>query len=493
MSYTKVVEVQQRLFALDHALGILDWDNLVMMPPKGATDRAEAAGTLQAMTHELITSDQLGEYLEGCDAAELDEWAKANIRELRLQRQEAFAVPADLLMAIERAIVRCDQEWRVNRAKNDWESNVESLEEVFNLFRQKAKCLGDALSITPYDALANSWERGLTQAIIDPVFDRLRRELPDIIENVLVQQSPVVPLTGDFSEDKQMSLSRTFSERLGLDYGRARMDTSFHPFSSGSVNDSRVTTRFESDSFLQSVYAAFHETGHALYTQGLPIDHRYEPAGSACGMMMHESQSLFIEMQICRSDAFLQFFHPIACNHFNVNRESQEWSFENFRNNVREVKKSYIRVDADECTYPLHVLLRYKLEQKVLSGELRVADLPGAWNDEMTELLGLSTAGNYRNGVMQDTHWFSGIIGYFPSYTLGALTAAQFYSALVRDIGDPTEDIRRGNCEGVVHWLKHNIHQKGRLMSSMDLIQQVTGSPLSVDYFLNHLHTRYLA
>lgn len=492
MSYTEIQGIQKRLSALGHAVGILGWDNSVMMPPGGASGRADALGSIQEMVHEIITSEELGEHLESCESQELDEWQQANVRELRHQRKRAAAVPIDLLVAIEHAIIECDQVWRENRAKNDWQNTVEKLREVFNLTQQKADCLAQALSLSPYDALMDEYEPGSRRAFIDPIFTRLRAVLPDMIDNALARQPTVLPLSGDFPESAQMSLAKILSEKLGFDYSRGRIDTSHHPFSSGTVNDARLTTRHEKDSFLQSAFATFHETGHAMYTQGLPQGHSNEPAGEACGMMLHESQSLFMEMQVCRSNAFLDYFHPIAREHFNVNGGSEAWTIENFRNAVRKVSRDYIRVDADELTYPLHVMLRYHLETEFLAGNLSIDDLPDAWNEQMSNLLGLSTEGNYKDGVMQDTHWFTGTIGYFPTYTLGALAAAQFFEAFVRECGDPADDFREGRFEDVVTWLRENVHQRGRLLPSMDLIEKVTDAPLSADVFLRHLEKRYL-
>lgn len=492
MSYTDIQGIQKRLAALGHATGILGWDNSVMMPPGGAAERANALGILLEMVHETITSSELGEHLDVCESEDLDEWQKANLRELRYQRERATAVPVDLLVAIEHAIIECDQVWRENRAKNDWQNTVEPLREVFNLTRHKADCLSEVLSLSPYDSLMDEYEPGLRQEFIEPIFANLRDVLPNMIDDALAKQPEILPLTGDFPENAQMELATMLSAKLGFDFGRGRIDTSHHPFSSGTVNDARLTTRHEKHSFLQSAFATFHETGHAMYTQGLPREHSGEPAGEACGMMLHESQSLFMEMQVCRSNAFLDFFHPIARDHFNLNGDEKAWSIENFRNAVRKVNRDYIRVDADELTYPLHVMLRYHLEVELLAGTLSIDDLPDAWNEQMEELLGLSTKGNYRNGVMQDTHWFTGTIGYFPTYTLGALAAAQFFEAFVRSYGDPSKDFQAGRFDGVVSWLRENIHQNGRLIPSMDLIQKVTGKPLSSEVFLSHLQKRYI-
>ena len=493
MSYSQLLKIQKRISALNHALGILEWDNSVKMPPKGAEERGEAIGTIQAMKHEILTSNELGECLGRCAEESLDEWQKANVREFESQRTHAGAVPADLLIALEKAYVASDQAWRVNRAKNDWDNTKDYLGEVFSLIRQKGDCLSEALSLSRFDALMDVWEPGLRQEFIDPIFANLRGILPNMIDDVLSSQPETIGLTGDFSEDAQMELGRFFSARMGFDYQRGRMDTSFHPFSSGTVNDTRMTTRHEEDSFLESAFATFHETGHSLYTQGLPIGHQSDLVGEAVGMMMHESQSLFMEMQLCRSDAFLDYFHAFAVKHFGADASSKAWSRSNFGNVVRKVERSYIRVEADELTYPLHILLRYKLEQEVLDESLKVEELPVAWNEQMQELLGLSTEGNYRNGVMQDTHWFSGIMGYFPSYTMGALTAAQLFQSYVAECGDPEDELREGNFDNVVAWLRKHVHQKGSLKPSMELIQDITGAPLTANAFVSHLEKRYLA
>ena len=463
-----------------------------MMPSGGSADRAEAVGTLVQMQHEILTSSEFGDQLEVAQDGDLSVWQRANVRELGAERARALAVPSDLVLAMEKASVVCDQAWRINRPKNDWEGTKEQLREVFNLTRQQATCLSENLGLAPYDALMDGYEAGLRQAFVDPIFDRLEKELPALIDDAIANQRQPEPIAGEFTPDQQALGARRVSELLQFDFSRGRLDTSTHPFSSGVASDARLTTRYTDGKFTESTWATMHETGHALYTQGLPQEHSGSPVGHACGMMMHESQSLFMEMQVCRSNSFLRFILPHLAEVYQQSvGESAGWTLENFIAQIRQVRRSYIRVNADELTYPLHVILRYELEKKILSGDLDVDELPEAWDQAMQAKLSLSTVGNFKDGVMQDTHWFGGSVGYFPTYTLGALAAAQLFQAFVRNEGDPSSDFEHGKFENVLAWLRANIHSKGRLHPSMDLIEQSTGKPLAADDFLKHVKGRY--
>jgi len=278
-------------------------------------------------------------------------------------------------------------------------------------------------------------------------------------------------------------------EALGFDFSRGRLDVSLHPFCGGTSDDVRITTRYEEDDFTSALMGVLHETGHALYELGLPKDWRYQPVGAAMGMSFHESQSLLIEMQACRSFEFLEYAEPLIKDTFQG--VGPEWEIDNLYRLYTHVEKDFIRVDADEVTYPAHVILRYRLEKALVIGDLDPAELPGAWNEGIEQLLGI-TPENDRLGCLQDIHWYDGAIGYFPTYTLGAMTAAQLYDAALRANSDIPSQIAQGNFNPLLTWLRDNIHSQGSRWSGDELLTHATGEPLNADIFKRHLRKRYL-
>jgi len=283
-----------------------------------------------------------------------------------------------------------------------------------------------------------------------------------------------------------------FSVRKGNPFSHA-LDTSHHPFCGGDPDDTRITTRYDESDFLSSLMAVLHETGHAMYEQGLPRDWRGLPVGEAAGMAVHESQSLLMEMQVCRGREFLGFAAPIIREHLaDGSTATSAWHADNLYLASTQVARGLIRVDADEVTYPLHVILRYELEQAMMSGDLVVADVPAAWDEKMRHYLGRTTKDDFRDGCMQDVHWFAGLFGYFPSYTMGAVIAAQLFAAVRRNQPDAVEALARGDFAPLLVWLRKNVHGRGRLVTTDQLLIDATGSPLGPDAFKAHLRARYI-
>ena len=280
-------------------------------------------------------------------------------------------------------------------------------------------------------------------------------------------------------------------ERLGFDFERGRLDATHHPFCGGDADDARVTTRYNEASFLESMFAVLHETGHALYQQGLPKAWRDQPVGEAGGMALHESQSLFMEMQVCRGAAFLEFAAPLIREALGRDAADEAWRAENLHRAATRVERSRIRVEADEATYPLHVILRYELEQALIDGDLPVRELPVAWNEKSEAFLDLHLGDNHREGCMQDVHWYGGIIGYFPTYTVGALAAAQLFRSAAQALPDLDHAIRAGDFAPLLAWLRRNVHGLGRSQDTAAIIRSATGAPLGATAFLQHLRERY--
>ena len=483
----------QTLHHIGHAAQYLSWDEAVIMPAGGGEVRAKSLATLHKISHEMATAPKVGELLESAKNEATSNWDQANLRVIERRWTRATALPVDLVVASSLASSRCEQSWRRNRKANNWDEVKPLLQEILNLTKQKAEILGEKLGQAPYDALLDGYEAELTRTFIDPIFAELTEFLPSFVNEVIAKQQPHVSLKGEYPPDLQMDLAKKLMPPLGFNFGRGRVDTSDHPFTCGDLWDTRITTRFGDDDFLESMYAVLHETGHALYQQGLPEDRYDQPVGGSLGMMIHESQSLFMEQQVCRSKGYLSYVLPILTEALKVNADDEKWSEANLIRNVHHVEKGFIRVEADECTYPLHVILRYQLENALFDDALSVDDLPDAWNELMDQYFGLDTSGDFNNGVMQDVHWYAGLFGYFPCYTLGALTAAQLYQTFTSAHPDAGTQFAAGDFETVVSWLRENIHSKAQLTSGFDRIVEITGKPLTTEAFISHVSQRYLS
>ena len=472
---------------------MLHWDTAVMMPPGGAEARAGQLATLDVVAHEILIDPGLAALIEeASDADGLDPWQGANLSEMRRIWGHANAVGSDLVAALSRASSACEMAWRTARQENDFASIIAPAEELLARLRESARARGEKLGLGDYDALLDQYEPGARSAQIDTVLDDLASFLPDFLERVLAHQADQpapLALEGPFDTGAQKKLCVALMKTLGFDFSRGRLDVSHHPFCGGVPEDVRITTRYDEEDFMPAMMAALHETGHALYEQGLPGRWRHQPVGGARGMGLHESQSLLIEMQACRGREFLSFAAPMIRDAFGA--DGRAWEADNIYRLGILVKPGMIRVDADEVTYPLHVILRYRLEKAMIAGDLAIKDLPGAWNDAMGEFLGLTPA-NDAEGCLQDIHWYDGAYGYFPTYTLGALAAAQLFEAAADALAGLGADLARGDFSALIGWLRANIHAKGSSLTSDEMIGAATGRPLDSRAFKRHLETRYL-
>jgi carboxypeptidase Taq len=494
IAYQQLERIFGRLAALGDAEGFLHWDSAVMMPPSSAASRAEQIAALQSVRHGLITDPEIADLLGEAESRnDLTDWQQANVREMRRRWLRQTALNADLVEARAKASSACESKWRDARPKGDFSLVKNELQTLLNLVRESAQACGEVLDCDPYDALLDQYTPGLRKEIVEPLFDRLAEELPGRLRRILDAQSSgdsAIEPEGPFPIEAQRALGKKLMAVIGFDFDMGRLDESLHPFSGGTPDDLRITTRYDESEFMSGLMGVLHETGHALYEKGLPKDWRLQPVGEARGMDIHESQSLLIDMQACRSLEFLTFASPLMQEAFG--RSGPEWSPENLYRVYTRVEPGLIRVDADEVTYPMHVILRYRLEQALLSGDLPLDDLPGAWNEGMQELLGL-TPPNDQDGCLQDIHWFDGAFGYFPSYTFGALTAAQFFAAATESDGDILPGIGRGDFKPLYAWLGENVHGWGSLLEAPELIRRATGKDLDAGIFLTHLERRYLA
>jgi carboxypeptidase Taq len=361
---------------------------------------------------------------------------------------------------------------------------------VLRLTVEMGQAKAAKLGTSVYDALLDRYEPQGRAAEIDPIFADLAEFLPGAIARALEAQArhPPEEPRGPFPIERQRALSLELMGRIGFPFAQGRLDVSRHPFSGGTPDDLRITTRYDEDDFAKALMATLHETGHALYEAGLPKAWRRQPVGEARGMAMHESQSLLLEMQVCRSREFIGFAAPIM--RAKLGGEGAAWSADNlYRLGIR-VARGFIRVDADEITYPCHVILRYRLERAMIGGDLALEDLPSAWNDAMKSLLGVVPP-SHALGCLQDIHWYDGAWGYFPTYTLGALAAAQLFQALERAIPDIRQQIGRGEFQPLYAWLRRHVHGRASLRSTQELLADASGQKLGTAAFKAHLARRY--
>ncbi|MFO1081207.1 MAG: carboxypeptidase M32 [Reyranellaceae bacterium] len=484
-----------RLSALQRASAILNWDRSTMMPDGASEDRADQLATLGVIAHGLIAAPDMPELLQRAEEARggLDAWQAANLREMRRSWVHESALPADLVEARTRATSACEMAWREARRTADFKALLPSLGEVLTVMRRVGEAKAAALGTSLYDALLDEFEPGGRSARIDLLFAELRGFLPELLGRVLEHQKredEPLPLDGPFPVERQRRLGEALIRRIGFDFHHGRLDVSAHPFTGGTADDVRITTRYDEADFARALMGVLHETGHGLYEAGLPRAWRRQPVGQARGMVLHESQSLLLEMQACRSDAFVGFAAPLMADAFG--RSGPAWTADNIHRLYTRVAPGFIRVDADEVTYPLHVMLRYRLERAMLADDLPLADLPAAWNEGMRDLLGIVPPDD-GVGCLQDIHWPDGGWGYFPTYTLGALAAAQLFAAARRDRPGLLAAIGQGDFAPLLGWLRENVHGQGSLLSTDALLERATGAPLGAAAFKAHLESRYLS
>lgn len=485
-AYARLQDRFRRWHAIGDAEAMLHWDSACMMPTGGANARKVQISTLRLLRHELLTDPAVADDLA---AATTDtDWDAANLREMRRRWQHATALPAELVEATAHATADCEMAWRTARAADDFATVAPLLAEVVRLTRESAAAKAEALGLSPYDALLDTYESGLTTATVAPVFEALADFLPGLLDKALEGQQAAEPLPGPFPVPVQRELARRLMEAAGFDFAHGRLDESHHPFTGGVPDDVRITTRYDEASCLEAFLAVLHETGHALYSRHLPADWRDQPVGASMGMAVHESQSLIVEMQAARTDAYLEFLAQALREAFAA--DGPAWSAANLARQARRVERGLIRVDADEISYPLHILLRFRLEQALLSGDLAVPDLPGAWREAMQELVGIAPDDD-KDGCLQDIHWHAGAFGYFPTYTLGAIGAAQLFETVSAET-DLTPALARGDLRPLTAWLAEKVHGRGRLFATAeDLLTDVTGRGFDVGCFRRHLERRY--
>ncbi len=473
--------------------GLLQWDEQTMLPAAAGDFRADQAAALAALTHVQRTKKEQGERLEKLADSSLatdgPEFVQATIRLLHQDFQKQSRVPERLVEEIARTSIESQQEWVRAVKASEWKKMVVHLEKMFSLKRELAMCQSPELD--PYDALMDDYEPGARWMSVDATFSRLRKALTPLVRGCLESTNGPqdAVLRGAFPLLSQQTFVRQIIEKIGFQFERGRLDTTAHPFCSTlGPNDCRLTTRWDEAFLPTALYSVLHEAGHGLYEQGLPVDWFGLPPGEATSLGIHESQSRLWENLVGRSPEFWEWCYPLA-------RKAFPESFDDVTSDelakaVRSVEPNFIRVEADEVTYNLHVMMRFDLEREIINGNLAVVDLPDAWNDRFEADFGKRPS-TVREGVLQDIHWPAGLIGYFPTYTLGNIFSAQIMNAAQQAGVGLAEQIRAGEFAPLLHWLHQHIHASGRTHTSEALVEKVSGESVSEKYLVESLYRRY--
>ncbi|MBI2821148.1 MAG: carboxypeptidase M32 [Acidobacteria bacterium] len=488
--YSLFLDRVHQLYYLRTSSGVLSWDQETMMPRKGAAARAKQLATLSSLHHRLLTASEFGEWLGELQTRDLDPDARVMVREMARDYQRAVKVPSLLVQEIAETASLAYDAWTRARQESDFPALVPWLEKLFSLKKEEARCLGFDKNL--YDVHLDDYEPGLTAAAVEELFTQIRREVVPLVERAIAttifhRESPW--LHARYPLPLQERFGRQIIQAMGLDWDAGRLDVSPHPFCGGAgPSDVRITTRYNENDSLVSLFGIIHETGHALYEQGLDGAHFGTPLCDTVSLGIHESQSRLWENQVARGADFWEFWFPRFQRTFPD--QTHDLSFEEFYRAINRVERSLIRVEADELTYNLHIILRFELERAVFDDQIAVPDLNAAWNEKMREYLHIVPP-HARDGILQDVHWASGLFGYFPTYVLGNLYAAQFYRRANEEMPSLRDEIRGGNLLPLRDWLRDRIHRHGRRYRPAELVEKVTGEPPNAAYFIDYLKDKF--
>ena len=478
---------------LHHANAVLGWDQQTYMPIAGSHARAEQSATLQKISHELFTADETGRLIDAAaretDRLDPDSDAARLVSVARRDYKKARKVPAELVAEIARVTGQAVDVWTQARVQSDWKPFAPYLQTIVDLNRQLADALGYAEK--PYDALLDQYEPDMKTSQAQAVFDSIKPDLIELVRQIAAKADTFSDdaLHREYDEQQQLNFGLDVIKRYGFDFTRGRQDRSVHPFTTSfSISDVRITTRVERHFLSPALFGTLHECGHALYEQGINPEFERTPLADGASLGMHESQSRLWENLVGRSRPFWQFFFPKLQAAFPASLADQ--TLESFYRAANTVSPSLVRVEADEVTYGLHVMLRFELENELIEGRLKIADVPEAWNAKMQDFLGI-TPPTVALGALQDIHWSSGMIGYFPTYQLGNLISLQLWDQINADIPDLADQIAHGEFGALLTWLRANLHQHGRKFTSVELLQRITGSGLNPAPYLKYLKTKF--
>ena len=485
--------LDEKITHFSSIIGLADWDQKVMAPKKGRNIFANASGTLRTEVFKLSVSQEMGDLLETLTSAEngekLDEVTKARVREYKEYYQKSKSIPADLFQEYSILTAQANDAWEEARENNDFSRYLPSLEKIVEFKRKFAEIYG--YDEHPYDALLDEFEPGLTVKRLDPLFAKLRESSVNLLERIKKNGKPtqVGVFEQPFDIEKQKEFNRFILPIIGFDIEAGRLDETVHPFAQTvNIGDVRLTTRYLEKNVRSALFGTIHEAGHGIYEQHVNPEYEESVLQSGASFGIHESQSRFLENMVGRSKEFWKFFYPKLQEYFPA--QLANVSVEEFYRAVNTVEPSFIRVEADELTYNLHIMLRYEIEKALIGGEIEAKDLPEIWNQKMQDYLGIIPNTN-TEGVLQDVHWSFGGIGYFPSYSLGNLYAAQILRTIQKDLPDFYNHIENGQFDLIQAWLKEKLHQFGKLYTPNELIVKVTGEELNADYLVEYLEEKY--
>ncbi len=487
--YEQYKSITQKAADFNNAAAVLGWDQEVYMPEKGFAFRGRQLATLAAQAHDLITSEAYGNLLhELAEDGKLNEVQQQNVRISLEDYEKNKKLSAAFVEQMTAQSTASFSAWIEARHKNDFSLYAPELEKMIALKKQQAELYG--YEQHPYDALLDDYEKGATVAMLDPVFENVREQLQPVLAKISsVEQVSDAFFFQSFDKQKQFDFSIEVLRKMGYDMAAGRQDFSEHPFTTSfAPTDVRITTRVSEQDFSSLLWSSIHEGGHALYEQGLPEEQYGLPLGGAASLSIHESQSRLWENCVGRSYDFWTYFYPQLQAFFPAQLKNK--STEDFYKGMNKVQPSLIRTEADELTYHFHVMIRYEIEKALLGKELKTKDLALVWNEYYQKYLGIS-AKDDRQGVLQDVHWSHGSFGYFPTYSLGSLYAAQFFAQAAAHIGNLHEQISAGNFAPLLQWLRTHIHQYGRRYRSEELCVKITGKPLDFSAFLEGIQTKY--
>lgn len=485
-AYSRLTEHLRSIGALDQVSGLLNWDQETQMPPRGADQRAEHCAAVAAASHALASAPALGEWLAELDGTELDEAAAVNVAQAARIHRRATRLPGALAADLARATAQAQTVWQAARTANSFRDFAPSLERLVALKRAEAAYLaGEGQSA--YDALLAEFEPGMTSNELAGIFGRLRPGLTSLRTRIAGSGWRMPRFTGSFAKGGQIALARRLGDVFGFDWAAGRLDLAVHPSSSGSGGDVRITTRVNESDPRECLYATIHELGHGVYEQGLDRGQALLPAGMYASMGVHESQSRLFENQLGRSRAFCEWLVLALGAQFGATGVDMP---ESLYAAVNAVETGFVRTDADEVHYNLHIMLRFDLERALIAGTLDVADLEAAWNERFLADFGLEVP-EPRLGVLQDVHWAAGLFGYFPTYSLGNIYAAELHQALRTAVPDLDRMLTEGDLRPTVDWLRATVHRKGRLLTPKALIAQACGREPSEAALLDYLERKY--
>ena len=489
--YKKLLKRSREIALVASAGELLSWDLETYLPAKGVVFRAEQLAHLSGHTHRLFIAKKVGDWIKACEdhgfAPESDE--AANVREWRRRYDRATKIPSSLAENFQRVRTHAREAWREARRQSDFSLFQPHLKKVVGINRQMADYWGYQES--RYDALADEYEPGVRASQLRELFAELRPAIGSVLGPALERSAAIPPdlMQGNFPVAAQQALNREVAEAIGFNFEAGRIDTTTHPFATTlGPADCRLTTRYNEQIFTQSFFGILHEAGHGMYEQGLPQEHYGTPLGSAASLGIHESQSRLWENHVGRSPVFWEHWYPTVCRHF---PELKRLTAAQMAMAVNRVAPSFIRVEADQVTYDLHIIVRFEIELKLMEDQLEVADVPAYWNEQFEKMLGRKVTKD-SDGCLQDIHWSQGTIGYFPTYTLGNLNAAQLMRRAALDNPALEAELARGEYQNLLHWLRETIHHQGQRWKPQELMQRATGEATRSSYHIEYLRRKFV-